>query len=478
MPVEGLAKIFGKKFWLQTFAFEGVEQFLFVAFITLLATLISMHLPLSTRIQVFFSWLVLLPLAAGTCLLVWLDRLLKFRLPFPRDVDELQRKRDWCIGKLKQSGALPQKAVVTDYKVRVLNPSLIFRSNAGIVQVDYSVNGQNHTLKCFAKFAPLMGTVWNKAIFNLQLNHIKEANFNHLFVKADAGLPAPKVYCSELSVITGHLCLITEYMADSKEYLETVYEALPNEHLYMAVEGMAALHARYWNEQSPRMGKVMPVQESTVHFMDSVVAFSWGNAARIILNKSWKYMNRPQTIIHGDSRIGNMMFPAQNGKGRFVFIDWQAVRKGMAVYDLAYFLVLSLQAGHLQREEEECLHTYHSSLVQCGITDYTLEQLTEAYHHACLCVLVLLALPLLSGEVSVEDEAAKYFVWGMGVWKHRLQMRFQTFNYKWVAENYGLTEIQAREAVAEMLNVIQQRLDGIYKPAPGELEEAVKNLRK
>lgn len=437
-----------------------------------------MHLPLSTRIQVFFSWLVLLPLAAGTCLLVWLDRLLKFPLPFPRDVEQLSHRKDWCISKLKQSGALPQQAVVTGYKVRVLNPSLIFRSNAGLVEIDYTLEGTPHTLKCFAKFAPLMGTVWNKAIFNLQLNHIKEADFNHLFVKADAGLPAPKVYCSELSVITGHLCLITEYMADSKEYLETVYEALPDEHLYMAVEGMAALHARYWNEQSPRMAKVLPIENSTVHFMDSVVAFSWSNAARIILNKSWKYMNRPQTIIHGDSRIGNMMFPDNSGKGRFVLIDWQAVRKGMGVYDLAYFLVLSLQAEHLQRVEQESLHVYHRSLVQRGITNYSFEQLNEDYHHACLCVLVLLSLPLLSGEVSVEDEAAKYFVWGMGVWKHRLQMRFETFNYKWAAENYGITETQARNAVAEMLNVIQHRLDGIYKPDPEELEAAVKKLRK
>lgn len=437
-----------------------------------------MHLPISVRIQVFFSWLVLLPLAGATWLLVWIDRLVKFPLPFPRDIDELARQQDWCIKKLKEGGALPQQAVVNSYKVKALNASIIFRSNAGIVEVDYSVDGQSHTLKCFAKFAPLMGTVWNKAIFNLQLNHIKEASFNNLFAKADSDLPAPKVYCSELSFITGHLCLITEYMAHSKEYLETVYETLPDEHLYMAVEGMAALHARYWKEQSPRMSKVLPIDDSTVHFMDSVVAFSWSDAARIMLNKSWKYMNRQQTIIHGDSRIGNMMFSDNTGKGRFVLIDWQAVRKGMGVYDVAYFLVLSLQSEHLQRVEEESLRVYHRHLVQGGITDYSLAQLTEDYRHACLSVLVLLSLPLLSGEVSVEDEAAKYFVWGMGVWKHRLQMRFETFDYKWVAQNYGITETQAREAVTETLNVIQHRLDGIYKPDPDELEAAVKKLRK
>jgi hypothetical protein len=437
-----------------------------------------MHIPLSVRIQVFLSWLVLLPLAGVTWLVVWLDRLFKFPLPFPRDVEQLKGRQDWCISKLKDGGAIPPGAVVNSYKVTVLNPSLIFRSNAGIVEIHYSINGQTHAFKCFAKFAPVMGTIWNKAIFNLQLNHIKEANFNNLFVKPDSDLPAPKVYYSEVSANTGHLCLITEFMTHSKEYVETVYETLPDEHLYMAVEGMAALHARYWNEQSARMSKLLPIDDSTVHFMDSVVAFSWSNAARTILSRSWKYMNRPQTVLHGDARIGNMMFPDATGKGRFVFIDWQAVRKGMAVYDLAYFLVLSLQSEHLQRVEEESLRVYHRHLMQRGVTGYSPEQLTEDYHHACLCVLVLLALPLLSGEVSVEDDAARYFVWGMGVWKHRLQMRFETFNYSWLAEKYGLTETEAREAVAEMLQVIQNRLDGIYKPAPGELEEAVKKLRK
>ncbi|MBS1617935.1 MAG: hypothetical protein JST76_05430, partial [Bacteroidetes bacterium] len=57
--------------------------------------------------------------------------------------------------------------------------------------------------------------------------------------------------------------------------------------------------------------------------------------------------------------------------------------------------------------------------------------------------------------------AALIFVYGMGVWKERMRIMFEDFDYSWMAQHYGLTEQQARAAVIEMLDVIQKRLDGI-----------------
>lgn len=426
-----------------------------------------MHRPLLVQVKIILLWLILLPIVVGTYLIVWFDRWAKLTFSFPRNVDELSRKQDWCIRELKKNKVLPANAVIQSYKVTPLNQTIIFRSNAGIVEIEYSSGGTQQQLKCFAKFAPLMGSVWNKTIFNIQLNHIKEADFNRWFVKDDAAIPAPKVYCSQVSPYTGHLCLLTEYMDGCKEYMETVYETLPQEHLEAALEGMAALHARCWGEKSERMKKVLPIEHNTVLLMDSIVQYSWSVPARKVLDKSWSLMNECETVIHGDSRIGNMMFPSETGKGRFVLIDWQAVRKGKAVYDVAYFLMLSLHSGHLRAVEEQSLNHYYSYLTAKGVTEYSRLQLEEDYRHACLCVLVLLSLPLLSGEVSVEGDAAKIFVWGMEVWRKRMEDKFSTFDYVWMAQQYNLTEQEAKDAVAEMLQVIKKRLDGIYS---GNLE--------
>lgn len=417
------------------------------------------------NIRAALLWLLYLPVVLITYLIVWMDRKMKFRLGFPRDVEELAQQQAWCIAELKKAGVLPAQALILDYQVSVLNPDMIFRSNAGLVKIKFNLADGEKLLQCFAKFAPTMGTVWNKNIFNLQLNHIKESQFNEYFIKTDPEIPAPAVYVSKISLLTGHLCLITEFMTEKTEYTETVYTGFTEEHLNLALEGMACLHARFWNDRSPRMSKVMPIEASTVDLMEFLVRRSWSPNARKILSQSWRRMNEPQTIVHGDSRIGNMLFPAGNGKGRFVFIDWQAVRKGSAIYDLAYFLILSLYPDQRRRSEKRAFETYYMLLLEKGVKDYSREEAENDYQHACLCTLVLLSLPLLSGEASVEGEAVKIFITGMGVWQQHLVQKFEEFDYNWLAENYGMSPADARIAVQEMLNVIKSRLSKLANKA-------------
>ena len=415
------------------------------------------------HIQTFLLICIYLPSIALHYIVVWIDRTIGISLPFPRNIADLSKKQEWCIGELKKCGLIPANARVLAYKVTPLNQEIIFRSNAGVVEINFELNGEPKTVKCFAKFAPVSGTIWNRTIFNIQLNHIKETLFNRHFVMAGDAIPAPKVYYSETSFITGNLCLITELMDNCIEYQECAYESFPQHHLDLMLQGMASLHARYWNDQSPRMKNVLPIGDSTVHLFDTIVAFSWNKSARKILVKSWCRMNEHQTVLHGDSRIGNMMFPKSETEGRFVFIDWQAVRKGKAAFDLAYFLILSLKEEHSRQVEQRSIDTYYTHLVNNGISDYSKQEFEEDYRHACLCVLVLLSLPLLSGEASVEGQGALIFVFGMNVWRERLQSKFSNFDYQWLAKNYGLTETEGRNAIAEMLKVIELRLEKVVR---------------
>lgn len=403
-------------------------------------------------------YLTYFPLILLTMLIVWLDRKIGFPLAFPRDVAALEKQKEWCIGMLKKNGVLPAEAQVREYKVTPLIQEIIFRSNAGVIDIAYAHHGRNATLKCFAKFAPTMGTIWNRTIFNLQLNHIKEIYFNNFFVPFDKEVAAPKVFFGDLSYFTGNLCLITEHMSDNMEYREGDYASFPKEHLELVLKNLAALHARYWYDTSPRMGRIFPIIDATVDLFDSMVAFRWSTPARKLLVKSWVLMNKQETVLHGDARIGNMLFPSAEGKGRFVFIDWQAVRKGKAAFDLAYFLVLSLTPDYRAENEKQAMDTYYNFLIENGVKGYAREQFEDDYRHACVCLLVLLSLPMLSGEASVEGVAALIFAYGMNIWRERLRIKFSEFDYAWVATNYAITEEQARSAVAEMLGVIEQRL--------------------
>ncbi|MDB5281736.1 MAG: hypothetical protein JWO06_811 [Bacteroidota bacterium] len=414
------------------------------------------------NLKLALMWSVVLPVTFFSYIIAWLDRNLKFWMPFPRDTDQLAAKQQWCAKALKKNGVLPSDAIINNYKVKSLSQDTIFRSNIGVLEIAYTSNGASNTLKCMAKFAPTVGSVWNRTIFNLQLNHIKEIFFNKHFVAVDKEVASPAVYCAELSIFTGNFCLIMEYMGDCIEY---PLEELPAAQFDRVLDGMAALHAKYWKDNSKRMGLVFPILETHVDFFDSMVAGKWSINARNILVKSWNCMNAPETIIHGDARVGNMMFPNPAGGGRFVFIDWQAVRKGKGAFDLAYFLVLSLTSEKLVEVEQTTLETYHRYLISKGVKDYAVDNLKRDYNHACLCVLLLLALPMLSGEASAEGEGAKIFAWGMNIWRERLQEKFKTFDYVWMAQHYGLAEKDSRAAIDEMLNVIDARLKGIMAGA-------------
>ena len=140
------------------------------------------------------------------------------------------------------------------------------------------------------------------------------------------------------------------------------------------------------------MGFAVP--DAVINFFDHLIA--WSEPTRKVMRGSWRHCNRAQTVIHGDARIGNMMFPSSPSRP-FVLFDWQAVRHGVAAFDLAYFLVLSLNAEQRQHREQDALKTYAVALEAAGGT-LAATDLASDYNHACLAVLTLLALPGLAAR--------------------------------------------------------------------------------
>lgn len=412
-------------------------------------------------IQIAVIWVLYLPIVFGTYIVVWLDRKIHFKLPFPRNVDELSRNPVWLYEALQKTNAIANSATYLTCNVIPLKSEMIFRSDACVAQLVYVLNGKQIEEKYFVKFAPTKGTVWNRAIFNLQLNHIKETDFNQDFVKTDASIPAPKVHVALNSPLTGNLCLVTEYMQNNVEFLDSIYTGFEQQHLLLVLKGLATLHAKFWEISSVEKPKVMPIEPSTVLLFDNILWWSGvSQCTRKVVEHSWILMNEKETVLHGDARIGNMMFPKSDKEGRFVFIDWQAVRQGKAVYDLAYFLVLSLEAKHRKNTELDAKSIYHSLLCESGV-EYPVEKFEIDYNHACLCVLSLISLPFLSGEASAEGDGAKIFAWGMNVWKERLAEKFDEFDYKWMTNAYQLSENECRSSVQELIALIEKRLSRI-----------------
>lgn len=85
--------------------------------------------------------------------------------------------------------------------------------------------------------------------------------------------------------------------------------------------------------------------------------------------------NGPKTLIHHDCHPGNLFW--QNGQPGF--LDWQMVRIGEGISDVAYFLATALDVETRRQHEIELLTTYYQTLTDHDIRKIDLDHLHQRY---------------------------------------------------------------------------------------------------
>lgn len=92
----------------------------------------------------------------------------------------------------------------------------------------------------------------------------------------------------------------------------------------------------------------------------------------------------PRTLLHGDYHLGNLLFATEKGGAPFAVIDWQLLRRGRAVRDIAYFLSENLLPEDRRSVEPEILADYHRRLMAHGVRDYAFSDCMTDYRLALL----------------------------------------------------------------------------------------------
>lgn len=88
---------------------------------------------------------------------------------------------------------------------------------------------------------------------------------------------------------------------------------------------------------------------------------------------------RPWTITHQDFRLDNLLFDAQGGAMPVAVLDWQTVRIGPGVSDVAYFLGAGLLPEARRRHERGLLEGYLRQLGNQGVVVLAAEQAWNQY---------------------------------------------------------------------------------------------------
>jgi hypothetical protein len=109
---------------------------------------------------------------------------------------------------------------------------------------------------------------------------------------------------------------------------------------------------------------------------------------------------RPWTLLHGDFRLDNLLFDDAG----VVVLDWQTVRIGPAMNDIAYFLGASLLREQRIEAEHELVAEYHGLLRARGV-DYDWDECWAGYRTGGLGGLLMgFAAAMLVAPTDRGDE--------------------------------------------------------------------------
>jgi len=212
---------------------------------------------------------------------------------------------------------------------------------------------------------------------------------------------APGCFAAGYDAATDTFALVLEDVSSSVEIDQLV--GCPVDLAERTLRELARLHASWWGRKdlyahswlttfasADRLGNLSRLMRDGWPVLCSAAEERLGADARRIGAAVLAFLPRglaaldahPQTLVHGDPRLDNLMFDAGAARAPIVLLDWQNVSRGAPASDVAYFLAQSLTAADLRAHGEDLLACYHAELTGHGVTDFPLSELSEALRQA------------------------------------------------------------------------------------------------
>lgn len=167
----------------------------------------------------------------------------------------------------------------------------------------------------------------------------------------------------------------------------------------LVVEQLAGSHARFWNNvhldpdyrwlagpvrrMEDALGTVFAVPlmrrglRLAGELIPSVLYAPSIHYARERRSAMRFLFDAPQTLVHHDCHPGNLFW--SKNRSMVGFLDWQLVRIGEGVSDVAYFLSTALSPEMRRLHEAELLAKYAQSLADNGVADVDDARLMQRY---------------------------------------------------------------------------------------------------
>jgi hypothetical protein len=209
-------------------------------------------------------------------------------------------------------------------------------------------------------------------------------------IRPELSIAAPRCYGGAFDAASASFGLALEDLTVRGAWFPNVTKPVTVEEVRALLETLAALHARFW--QSPRFEGDLAWVET--HLAGGVAALMNGPATAYIQheidseNFKRELVQRlrttgpellagvqavqrhqaglPQTLLHGDTHIGNTYFLPDGTGG---LLDWQLSVRGYAMHDVSYLVCTALSIGDRRAHDRALLEFYLDRLAAHGLAE-------------------------------------------------------------------------------------------------------------
>ena len=246
-------------------------------------------------------------------------------------------------------------------------------------------------------------------------------------VSSHTSMPIPAVYGVDIDVASGEFILLMEDLGAYRTG-DQVAGCGPDD-AKLVLDAAAPLHAAFWGRTddpllafAPRIDGDMQREgmsggciagwetcmERFGHVVPAAIHEARERYTAAIHDLHRRMGAAPQTLVHGDLRLDNVMFGSGAEQRPAVVLDWQGVIVSCAAQDVAYLLTQNLTTEDRRTHEHDLLGHYHARLVDEGVTGYPFEQFEADYHLAALYLFVYAVV--IGGTLDPSNERGMAFM--------------------------------------------------------------------
>ena len=334
-------------------------------------------------------------------------------LPIPDGPDALTP--GWMTDALRSTGVIGEHRV-TSIDASLISEGVGFIGRVARVRLEYDRDPASAPASLIAKFPATEPTARG---IGVALRFYEREIRIYDEVTRHVPLRTPRRYYGDMRLETNEFILLIEDMAPAR--VGDQIAGCSAADAARIVPQMAAFHALFWESPLLKQFAWMPYYNDPCHHnAQASYRQAWppfqkfvGDRLPASVREAGEWLNDnvvhlqnllsepPITVMHGDFRLDNLVFPASGADGVIV-LDWQITSRGRGAFDLGYFLCTSLSPADRAAHERELIRLYVDALAAGGVRGYGVDECMRDYRLTALFCLVYTVI--LIGSLDVGNE--------------------------------------------------------------------------